>query len=197
MRSCEIMQQDFNQNWDLLLTKIERRARTPGLATTSGPPFNTAYDPIPLQAFEEEERRLGLTFPLLLKRLYTEVGNGGFGPGEGLLSLIPLSVSDHPISYFYINFRAIRNRKGAEWADGVLPFNHWGDLILSCVDLTNSCEDPPVVRFEPNMPKSATFANLKGWPFLGAGLIPERENLSMWFEAWIKGEEMFHRPYVD
>ena len=33
------------------------------------------------------EAALGLAFPPLLARVYTEVGNGGFGPGRGLVPL--------------------------------------------------------------------------------------------------------------
>ena len=34
-----------------------------------------------------DEQTLGYPFPPLLKRLYVEVGNGGWGPGYGLLGL--------------------------------------------------------------------------------------------------------------
>lgn len=36
------------------------------------------------------ERALGLRFPPFLARVYTEVGDGGFGPGEGLVPLARL-----------------------------------------------------------------------------------------------------------
>src|SRR4051812_48905408 len=38
-------------------------------------------------AISDAERRLGFPFPPLLKRVYAEVGNGGFGPGAGTLGL--------------------------------------------------------------------------------------------------------------
>lgn len=144
----------------------------------------------------QEEHRLGIRLPLLLNRLYTEVANGGFGPGEGLLSLSPVSAADHPISYFHGDFRAARNQHGAEWAETIVPFSHWGDLILSCVDVGGKAVDPPVLRFEPNMSKSDTLDFLRGAPFRGVGMIPEADTLSAWFEDWIKGEAMFQRPYA-
>ena len=38
-------------------------------------------------ALASDERRLGFRLPLLMKRLYREIGNGGFGPGYGLIGL--------------------------------------------------------------------------------------------------------------
>jgi hypothetical protein len=188
--------QNTPNTWDALVTTIGKIARIPGRATTSGFANDIANDPISVEAFENEERRLGIRLPPLLKRLYTEVGNGGFGPGYGLLSMTPLSSADHPIFYFYSTFRAARNKYQAEWAEGIVPINDWGDLILSCVDISANCADPPVVRFEPNMPKAATFDYLNGARFRGAGMIPESEKMSTWFEDWINGQEMFNRPYV-
>src|SRR5215471_5816555 len=40
--------------------------------------------PVSLEAVEDAERLLGFPLPPLLKTLYTEIGNGGFGPGYGL-----------------------------------------------------------------------------------------------------------------
>lgn len=43
--------------------------------------------PAPLAAVREAEALAGMQLPTLLRRLYLEVGNGGFGPGYGLLGL--------------------------------------------------------------------------------------------------------------
>jgi len=39
------------------------------------------------EAVNAAEQAVGFPFPCLLRRLWTEVGNGGFGPGYGLLGL--------------------------------------------------------------------------------------------------------------
>ncbi|GEJ99353.1 hypothetical protein TNCT1_16300 [Streptomyces sp. 1-11] len=39
------------------------------------------------KAVAEAERVIGFPVPPLLRRLYTEVANGGFGPGEGVLGV--------------------------------------------------------------------------------------------------------------
>ena len=48
--------------------------------------------PASVDAVEAAERRFGHAFPSLLRRLYLEVGNGGFGPGYGIIGL---PESDH------------------------------------------------------------------------------------------------------
>jgi hypothetical protein len=182
--------------FDALISRIANRARTPGRALSGAIANDIAFPPISSIVFDEEEHRLGVRLPQLLRRLYMEVGNGGFGPGEGVLSLSPLSSADHPISYFHGKFRAARNENGAEWPLTIVPFSHWGDLILSCVDISADSANPPVVRFEPNMSKADTLEFLSGAEFRGAGMIAECETLTVWFEDWLNDKEMFHRPYT-
>ncbi|GAA4607599.1 hypothetical protein BJY16_006415 [Actinoplanes octamycinicus] len=43
--------------------------------------------PAPPELVEELEEKARRRFPPLLRRLYLEIGNGGFGPGNGLISL--------------------------------------------------------------------------------------------------------------
>jgi SMI1 / KNR4 family (SUKH-1) len=178
--------------WDDLVSVIGKMARTPGRATTHGPSFDVAFDPVSIQAFEDAERQLGFQLPPLLKRLYTEVGNGGFGPGHGLLSTVPLSSVDRPMPLYY---STLRSRRG-DWPVGVVPFSDWGCLIVSCVDLSSDSTDPPVLRFEPNMSHADTVQFWKDKAFRGTGLVPESDKLSSWFEDWINGKEMFERPYA-
>ncbi|RST03108.1 SMI1/KNR4 family protein [Streptomyces sp. WAC07149] len=75
---------------DLLLERLHdlawRSASSGGSA--AGPPF----PPLTPTEVERAERRLGYRLPELLRRLYTEVGDGGFGPEGGLASLTPRRV---------------------------------------------------------------------------------------------------------
>jgi hypothetical protein len=183
-----------------LFSEIQRMlVASPGRPSQFSPPLSAIPNPITSSELAEEESRLGYVFPPLLRQLYLQVGNGGFGPGNGLLSVRQISPKvDQTIATLYHQLHGARIKRGAMWQDGLVPFAEWGDFILSCVDLSadGMIEDPPVVRYEPNMPEQATFAYLRGAPFRGAGLIPEFERLSSWFEAWLKNDEMFSRPYA-
>ncbi|GGT45556.1 hypothetical protein [Streptomyces chromofuscus] len=50
-------------------------------------PRGPLFPPISHSEVEKAERRIGRRLPELLRRLYTEVANGGFGPDGGLASL--------------------------------------------------------------------------------------------------------------
>jgi hypothetical protein len=74
-----------------LFTAIADAARSPRGATPLGPPPNLAPPPVSQAVFDKYEGQLDIRLPESLRRLYTEVANGHFGPGYGLLSLAPLS----------------------------------------------------------------------------------------------------------
>ncbi|MFJ4844912.1 MULTISPECIES: SMI1/KNR4 family protein [unclassified Streptomyces] len=50
-------------------------------------PRGPLFPPISVADVEEAERRIGRRLPGLLRRVYTEVADGGFGPDSGLASL--------------------------------------------------------------------------------------------------------------
>ena len=82
------------------------------------------------------------------------------------------------------------------WKAGTIPILGWGDAILSCVDLADATNaDPPVIRYEPNMPEAGTHSYLKGEAFRGAGLIPEADSVSAWLIDWLAGKALFKCPY--
>src|SRR4026207_99320 len=49
--------------------------------------FHKVHPPVSLDELELAEKRLGFQLPSLLRSLYLQIGNGGFGPGHGLLGL--------------------------------------------------------------------------------------------------------------
>jgi hypothetical protein len=50
------------------------------------------FPPVTIADVEQAEQKLGYRLPELLRRVYTEIGDGGFGPDGGLASLVPRSV---------------------------------------------------------------------------------------------------------
>ncbi|MFE4695659.1 SMI1/KNR4 family protein [Streptomyces sp. NPDC056738] len=52
-------------------------------------PRGPLFPPITQQEIEAAESAIGYPLPELLRRIYTEVGNGGFGPEAGIASLTP------------------------------------------------------------------------------------------------------------
>ena len=74
------------------------------------------------------EGRLGFALPSLLTRIYTEVADGGFGPGYGLLSLANSGPNGRSLSSVYRDFRA------GDWLERLLPLWDWGCAMWSCLD---------------------------------------------------------------
>ncbi|MDG6107709.1 hypothetical protein Daura_22555 [Dactylosporangium aurantiacum] len=133
-----------------------------GLA--AGPP--APLRPAPPAAVSEAEELIGQPLPSLLRRLYLEVGNGGFGPGYGLLSLRDLHRSG--------STDAREGRKGR-----FLILCYWGCGISSELDLA----DGQVWGRDPNPDPG-------GMPCA----FPQHMTVVDWFLKWAEGT--LHQPWL-
>jgi hypothetical protein len=87
-------------NQDQIIARLQEFVFDPQLATDQGydegwvnpstgePTVFIADPPASLESLERIETELGFRLPELLQRIYLEVGDGGFGPGYGLLGLL-------------------------------------------------------------------------------------------------------------
>ncbi|MFJ8627873.1 hypothetical protein ACIRD3_34250 [Kitasatospora sp. NPDC093550] len=84
-----------------------------------------APPPAPHEAVAEAERVIGFAFPPLLRRLYTEVSNGGFGPLDGVLP-VDVGQRDEHIAESY--------EHGPDPTGAVVPLYDWGCAMWSLID---------------------------------------------------------------
>lgn len=89
--------------------------------------------PASMEQVEQAEKKIGYPLPLLLRRLYLEVANGGFGPRGRILGVVPSPQSGNSeiISDIYY---------GEEPNDplhGLVQIYDWGCAICSLVDVTD------------------------------------------------------------
>ncbi|MEV4411344.1 hypothetical protein [Catellatospora sp. NPDC049609] len=129
-----------------------------------------AVDPLPelaparVEAVEEAERVLGHALPPLLRRIYLEVANGGFGPD--VLGVAGGHEDD-------LERTAVDIRRDRDDPPGLWAVCSWGCAIASYVD----CADP----------------GYRMWgfdPTTGRGMdafFPEDLTLAQWFERWLDG----------
>lgn len=112
------------------------------------------------------EQMLGQPLPPLLRRLYLGLGNGGFGPGYGLLRFGP---GDEQLEDAVDLFRNWKRPKVS-----LLPICHWGCGIYSLIDLSG----PPWLMWacDPNGPHEELSYAREEVPF------------SVWLARWMTGE---------
>ena len=85
------------QKLTVLFKRLEKRAADPklrrscvGFGMTECPPLAPPAEAAQLEA---ADNRLGFAVPALLRTLYLELANGGFGPGFGLFPAPPSGTS--------------------------------------------------------------------------------------------------------
>ena len=137
---------------DSLITTLRQRAA--GMASA----------PVDEPSISRAERAVGRALPALLRAVYRHVGNGGFGPGYGLLPLLPErdAFPDESVVGLYQTFLSDDSRDVSwSWPEQLLPFCDWGCAIRACVDCSTA--DAAVVTFDPNVrgPGEPTAAR---WP---------------------------------
>jgi hypothetical protein len=126
--------------------------------------------PARAEVVEQAERTVGQTFPRLLRRLYLEVGNGGFGPGYGLLGLHG-GYQDDLGETLTDSYRSWHSGP-SDLPDALVPLAHWGCGIYSFVD----CADDAATMWacDPN-------------PGVENDVFAEPLTLSEWFASWLDG----------
>lgn len=135
----------------------------------------------------DDERQLGFSLPPLLKRVYTQIGNGGFGPGYGLIGLTN-GVPDDTGKTGPAIYRQLRGVDPGDpnwtWPEGLLPICHWGCAILSCVDCANP--DHRMRIFDPNVHGEGEWAD---------AFFEESPSFGQWIRGWASGVALWPLMY--
>jgi hypothetical protein len=84
----------------------------------------------------DAERQLGFTLHPLHRRLFEEIGNGGFGPGNGLLGLPGGYADDEGRSVLELRELLGVDADHPRLPDGVLPLCDFGCGVWACLDET-------------------------------------------------------------
>lgn len=128
------------------------------------------------EAVQEAEGLLGHRLPVLLRRLYLEVGNGGFGPGYGILGVGGGHGDDYRHTAVDL-YRRARSRAGSAWGSmpaGLLAVCYWGCAIYSFVD----CADPQarMWAWDPNPAPPDD---------IGRALFSQSITFGEWLARWV------------
>src|SRR4051812_8344796 len=122
---------------EALVERFRDRIRREPTADYDQVPPIRPRPPVTPEALAAAEAKLGFPLPPLLRALYTQVGDGGYGPGRGL---------DHlDGDEWSLVATAERTCVAAAaagdpwWPPKLVEFIHWGCLYSSAVD----CSGPP------------------------------------------------------
>lgn len=140
--------------------------------------------PLSLEKIAEAESKLGFRLPSILRRIYTEIANGGFGESYGFLGLLGGIVNEDgedAVSLYLTNLQSDPDDQHWNWPTGLLPIVHLGCARYHCIQ----CNDPnaPIIWFEPNPHEPD-----ETWDNSFISFCP---SLTTYLWAWLKEEDLW------
>jgi len=174
---------------DDLLDRLRARAwHVDASRRTDSWPPETPFQCASRQTVRDAEASLGFALPGPLVRIYTEVANGGFGPGGGIFGVDGGHTNEHGATLLELHHEfADRSDPNWRWPERVLPICTWGDAIFSCVD----CGSPEAAIVTANHT-----ALLPGQP-MSSVLARTHTSLELWLEDWLNGVKIWDLMFED
>ncbi len=169
---------------DLLIQQLKRRTADPLRASDNavyGPPDFRVRPPASSGQVRSAEQLLGFDFPPLLKVLYTEVGNGGYGPGYGVFKLPTAEpeIGDLVEQYWYMSGKD-NPATDWRWPAKLLPLFSHGCGIYECLDCAQ--ETGRMILYDPDY-------YTEGAP-IEESLAQLAPSLEARLNAWLAGEDL-------
>ena len=171
------------------LERIRRRAADP---TTRTDWTSAGGGPIAAPATDAHiaaaEGALDFALPAFLTLVYRAIGNGGFGPGAGLIG-VPGGATDangSSIVDLYDSFSASNpDDRAWRWPDRLLPICHWSGALYSCVDCAG--RDAAVVSLD--LTEYAPGRDLKH------AMTEQAPSVEAWLRDWADGVDLWQRMF--
>jgi len=169
---------------DLVIASLRRRLRT---KISDMWPVDRRLIPADPIGIAKDEERLGFALPPVLKQIYVEIGNGGFGPGYGLIGLtngIPNDLGKTGPELYELFRGSDPNDPNWEWPCRLLPICDWGCAILSCVDCADTNFRMRI--FDPNVHEGDDWTD---------SFFEESVGFEPWISDWASGIDLWDRMY--
>jgi hypothetical protein len=135
--------------------------------------------PVTEERLAEAEARIGFSLPPLVRAMYTQVADGGYGPGYGVIQL-----AGHP--YTVVESRLRMSEENVPmwvWPERFVEFVNWGCHYFSGID----CSDPSCPVFFYDHDRAVGDATLADC------LSIESDSVVEWLSAWLNGENLWQR----
>jgi len=177
----------MNYTQNLLIERIKERVKDPVRFVDMPDVVNKADfykvpPPVSLVELEIAEKKLGFELPSLLRILYLQIGNGGFGPGYGLIGLNDMGAKNYHSNLvdWYLEGVSFSHPDYPAFPRRFITICDWGDNITSMIDWT--ILDSPVFRFNGDEYVDGSFENV---------IKPESPSFQTWLEDWLNDRSLF------
>jgi hypothetical protein len=177
----------MNPAQTLLIERIRERVKDPMRfvdmpEAINKTDFHKIPPPVSLDELKLAEKRLGFELPSLLRILYLQIGNGGFGPGYGLIGLNERGAKNYHANLVdaYLEGVNFSHPDYPSFPRQFITICDWGDSITSMLDWTLS--QSPVFRFNGDKYDEGPFESF---------IKPESPSLRTWLEDWLNDRPLF------
>jgi hypothetical protein len=169
-----------SQQHNLIARLIERAGdslRAVDNPKTPYRPLPEKYPPLSPQHVSSAEARLGFQLPPLLRAIYLQVSNGGFGPGYGLIGLDggPTIYGKDLVSLYLDMLEHGPPPPYHAWPKQFITICDWGCNMTSELDW--SSPDAPIFFFDGNQ-----YEPEQPWE---TAMTPEAPSFYVWLENWL------------
>lgn len=142
------------------------------------------FPPVTEKELVRAERRLGFALPDFLRRVYSQVGNGGIGPSYGLVG-IPGGATDDLGRSVVDLYKDYRKYCRKTWPERLLPVCHDGCAYYFCLDCSRKAA--PVLLFDT----TAHLVDKEPWKKSVRRVSP---SFRRWLSLWLEQTEGRRRP---
>ncbi|MBO9478323.1 hypothetical protein J7382_12325 [Shimia sp. R11_0] len=172
-----------------ILNKVLLRAQIASKRTDFSDVLSSSVFPrLSAKDLSDSVLELGFEPPALYVAMLQSIGNGGFGPGYGLMGLVGGATDDQgqtAVDLYKCFAEGDPDELTWKWPQGLLPVCHWGCAIYSCIDCVSA--DALVKTWDPNAWEEGTSPE--------GAIHSTGMSLADWLENWANGVNLWEKMF--
>jgi hypothetical protein len=172
-----------------LIQRLQERNADRDRATDGHIHRQKPIPPVATRDLRVAERALGFQLPDLLRAIYREVGNGGFGPSYGIVGTKEgFKLDKCSLESCYQGMLELEQQNSVwRWPQRLLPLANYGCGMWSCVDC--DYKRHPMILWGPtNLNAGLDGADARlNWEHVFWG---EAQSFRTWLECWLAEKEV-------
>lgn len=171
---------------ETLIRRLQERNADRERATDGHIHRRKPFPAVTARALRDAEKAIGLSLPDLLRAIYREVGNGGFGPAYGIVGIRGgCKLDNQSLESCYRGMLRLEQQNPVwRWPKRLLPIANYGCGMWSCVDC--AFQRLPMILWDPsNLDAGLEDADARlNW---ANAFWDQERSLPVWLSAWIAG----------